>query len=352
MDIAGGSLSVEEARGEFAPRVAYLNTASYGLPPRAAHEAVLAAERDRAAGLMSPVGVEATVPVARAAFARLTGVPVEWVSVGPQASYFVGLVAASLPSGARVVVADGDFASLVHPFLARDGLQVRSVPLDRVADEVSGGADLVAVSVVQSADGRIAPLAEVTAAARSAGARVLLDATQACGWLPVDASTADFVVCGGYKWLMGPRGTAFFTVAPDALADVWPVAAGWFASEDPWASLYAGQLRLAPDARRLDLSPAWPSWAGQAAALELLERVGADAVLRHDVALANRFRAGLGLPPDDSAIVSLRVPDGTAARLAEHGVVVAERAGRLRASFHLSTSEDDVDRALSLLTTP
>ena len=64
--------------------------------------------------------------------------------------------------------------------------------------------------------------------------------------------------------------------------------------------------------------------------------------------LANRFRAGLGLPPGDSAIVSTDIPDAEA-RLAAAGVRAAVRDGRLRASLHLYTVEADVDRAVEAL---
>ena len=116
-----------------------------------------------------------------------------------------------------------------------------------------------------------------------------------------------------------------------------------------WDSIYGLPLRLAADARRLDLSPSWASWVGQAPALELLVEIGVPAIHAHDLAMANRFRVGLGLPAGDSAIVSVEVPDGTAERFAKQGVAAAIRAGRLRCAFHLYTTEEDVDRALSLL---
>ncbi|WP_372510168.1 hypothetical protein [Actinomadura madurae] len=65
--------------------------------------------------------------------------------------------------------------------------------------------------------------------------------------------------------------------------------------------------------------------------------------------LARRFRAGLGLPPGDSAIVPVPVPDGTADMLRRNGVVATVRAGRLRCAFHLTTTEADVDKAVGLL---
>ncbi|GAA4144035.1 aminotransferase class V-fold PLP-dependent enzyme [Actinomadura keratinilytica] len=342
-------IGIQRARREFAPKVTYLNTAAYGLPPRAAHEAMLAAERDRADGLLTTGRMDQVVARARGAFARLMGVPAEQVAIGPQVSYFVGLVASWLPDGATVLVAEEDFTSLLFPFAARPGLRVRPVPLESIAEAVDGTVDLVAVSAVQSADGRLAPVEDLIGAARAHGARVLLDATQAAGWLPLPADRVDLLVAGGYKWLLGPRGTCFLTGDPQVLAQLPAVAAGWYAGAQVWESLYGLPLRLADDARRLDLSPAWPCWAGHAPALELLERVGVDAVHRHNLALADRFRAGLGLEPGDSAIVSVPVAEGTAELLGEHGVVASVRAGRLRCSFHLYTTEADVDRALELL---
>jgi selenocysteine lyase/cysteine desulfurase len=347
---SSGALSIDDARREFGAGVAYLDTASYGLPPRAAHEAMLAAERDRAAGLLTARAMDEAVTRSRAAFARLLGVAAEHVACGPQVSYFTGLVAASLPAGATVLTAEGDFTSLLWPFAARPGLTVRSVPLEEIPDALgTGGVDLVAVSAVQSGDGRIAPMDALIAAARAHGARILLDATQAAGWLPLPARQVDWLVCGGYKWLLGPRGTCFLTGTPEALDALPPIGAGWYAGADIWDSVYGLPLRLAPDARRLDLSPAWQCWAGHAPALELLGRVGVPAIHDHNTALARRFRAALGLPPGDSAIVPVPVPAGTAETLRAGGVVASVRAGRLRCAFHLTTTEADVDKAAGLL---
>lgn len=71
-------------------------------------------------------------------------------------------------------------------------------------------------------------------------------------------------------------------------------------------------------------------------------------VYQHDVALANRFRAGLGMAPSNCALVSV-ARDGAAERLERAGIVAALRGGRLRASWHLYNSETDVDAALDAL---
>lgn len=338
-----------EARRLFSPETVYLNTATYGLPPRTAHEAFLHAADEWRHGRTGFWGWDESVGAARASFARMLGVAAEDVATGSQSSAFAGLVALSLARGGRVVSAEEDFTSVLWPFLARAEVEVDLVPLERVAEAIDSGTALVAVSAVQSVDGRLADLDAIVAAAAHHGARTYLDATQAAGWLPLDAGRFDYVAASGYKWLMNPRGTAFFVVRPDAGEQLQPHLAGWYAGDDPHETNYGAPLRLAGGARRFDVSPAWLSWVGAAPALALLEDVGIDAVHDHDVGLANRFRAGLGLPPGDSAIVALELDAAANERLRAAGVMFTERSRLTRFSFHLSTSEHDVDRALDTI---
>lgn len=79
-------------------------------------------------------------------------------------------------------------------------------------------------------------------------------------------------------------------------------------------------MRLASGARRLDLSPAWFSWVGTTPPLDVVERIGVDAIHNHNLALANRFRAGIGLGPSNSALL-------------QHArTIAAVRGGRVRTS--------------------
>jgi selenocysteine lyase/cysteine desulfurase len=337
------------AADQFDVTPGYLNTASVGIPPRDAREAFAAATADWAAGRVQPPEYDPFVDEARAVFARLLGVGAESVAVGPQLSVFTGMVAASLEPGDEVLVYERDFASVLYPLLVRAAGKVRSVArLQDLAGAIDENTSLVAFSAVQSADGQVADLDAIAAAAEAHGARTYVDATQAIGWLPFDASRFDFVAASAYKWLLAPRGTAFMTVRPERLAGIPPIAAGWYAAEDRWGSLYGTSLHLAEDARRLDVSPAWLCWVATLPALRVLERIGIDAIHAHDLALANRFRAGLGLEPSNSAIVAATVP-GTDGRLAAAGITAATRAGAIRVSFHLYNTAADVDLALDAL---
>lgn len=343
-------MQLEQARSLFAPEPGWLNTASYGLPPRPAWEALQAALTDWRAGRTSwePWG-EATER-SRQSFARLVSADPADVTVGSTVSGLFSLVATAVPDGAEVVAPEHDFTSALFPWrvLEHRGVRTRSVPLADLADAIGPTTAAVAFSLVQSADGALAALDDVLGAAAEHGALTFVDATQAVGWLPVDATRIDALACAAYKWLLAPRGSAFLVTKPALREAMQPLQAGWYAGADVHASYYGPQMELATDARRFDTSPAWFSWVGTAPALELLEQVGVEAVRAHDVGLANRFRTGLGLTPGDSAIVALDVPDA-AQRLAAAGVRAAVRAGRLRASFHLYTDDADVDRAVEAL---
>lgn len=328
----------------------FLDTASVGVPPSSTVAAMQHALAGWAAGNARPQDYDAAVAASRAAFARLVGVVPEWVCVGSQVSVLAGFVAASLPSGARVVGAEGDFTSILFPFLAQAdrGVTVDLVPLERVADAVDARTTLVTVSAVQSASGELADLDAIATAAAAHGAQTFVDASQSCGWLPLAADRFDYLACAAYKWLLSPRGTAFMAIRPERLDAIRPHAAGWYAGDDVWSSIYGGPLRLASDARRLDVSPAWLNWVGTATSLATIEQLGVDAIQLHDVRLANRLRAGLGLRSGRSAIVRLEEL-GAADRLLTAGLRVSRRAGAARVSFHVYNTDADVDRALEAL---
>ncbi|WP_150308605.1 aminotransferase class V-fold PLP-dependent enzyme [Planctomonas psychrotolerans] len=336
---------------EFESDVVYLNTASLGLPPRRTVDAVRSALDDWRRGISNPVDFDAPLAAARADYGSLVGMPPESIAVGSQVSVFAGLVAANLPDGSEVLTAEGDFTSILFPFhaQARRGVVVREVPLEDIADAVTPATTVVSVSSVQSSNGRMVDLDALEAACAVTGTRVLLDTTQSTGWLPIDAGRFAYTVGGGYKWLLSPRGTAFFTVQDSLLDDLIPHNANWYAGEHPWSSIYGTPLRLAADARRLDVSPAWHSWVGAAPSMAMLQTVGTDRLHRHAVGLSDRFCAAVGIPATGSAIVSLGVADTAVPAILEARISAAMRAGRLRLAFHVSTSEEDVDIAAETL---
>ncbi len=337
--------------GEFEPDGIYLNSATMGLPPRASTGAVRGALNEWRRGVAHAPDYDEVIDRSRAAYGRLVGVASGSVAVGHQVSPMVSLVAAAVPEGATVLVPTGEFTSVTFPFAAQGarGVRVREAPLAEIADHVDGDTALVALSAVQSSDGSLAPLESVARAADRHGADVLVDLTQAAGWLVVDAGRFAYTVCAAYKWLLSPRGTAFLTVREDRVEALVPTSAGWYAGEDRWSSIYGLPLRLASGARRFDVSPGWHAWVGTEASLSFLEGVGAQSLQDHALGLEEVFSRAAGLSTAGRAIRSLTADRSVPGLLAGRGVVAAERAGRLRLSFHVNNTEDEVDEVGRML---
>jgi selenocysteine lyase/cysteine desulfurase len=343
------SASFRRLRAAFDPVPGYLNAATLGLPPRPTVLALQEELRRWQSGTADAAGFDALVTSGRASFARLVGVGAESVAVGSQVSALLAPVACSVPDGAEVLVPDGDFTSVMFPFMvhADRGVRVRHVPLEVLADQIGPSTHLVAFSLAQSADGRLADSGAIVEAAARHGALTVCDTTQAAGWLPIRAGAFDVTVCAGYKWLCCPRGVAFATLRRSVIEAMRPIAAGWYAGESIWDSIYGPAMHLAADARRFDVSPAWLAWAGAAPALELFAGAEAADLHAHGVGLAARVREEVGSPQTGSPVVSLADPDGALYQaLLAAGCTMARRAGRVRLAFHVWNDEADVDLVL------
>lgn len=336
---------------EFTPTGTHLATASMGLPPRATTAALDRVLDLWARGEVTAATFDVEVEAAREVYARLVGVTADRVAIGHQVSPLVGMIAASLPAGAEVVVPALDYGSLSAPFAAQAGrgIGLREVPLDRLAESVTPGTHLVAFSLVQSRDGRIVDAGAVARAAAEVGARTLVDTTQAVGWYPVDADRFDWTVCSAYKWLLSPRGTAFLTARPERWDEVVPLAAGPFAGEPDHREFYGADVPRAATARRFDVSPAWQAWVGTRASLEFVDRIGVPALHAHAVACERAFAGAAGLEPTGSAIVAVEASDNVAALLESERISTTTRAGRLRLAFHADVTVAEARRVGALL---
>ncbi|MEI8410807.1 MULTISPECIES: aminotransferase class V-fold PLP-dependent enzyme [unclassified Kribbella] len=328
----------------------WLNTASYGLPPRPAWEALQAALADWRVGATSWEPWDESTTRSRESFARLVGADAADVFVGSTVSAALAPIATALPDGAKVLTDDVEFTSNVFPWKVHEdrGVEVVAVPGDELIAAIRPGIDLVAVSAVQSSTGVVLDLPAVIAASKEIGTLLVIDASQALGWLPLTVDGIDALVVHTYKWFMSPRGATLGYLSPRLQELCRPSAAGWYAGRAVHDSYYGSRMDLAEGARRFDQSPAWFCFVGAAPALELVEQIGVETINRHNLDLANEFRAGLGLPPSNSAIVSTSLP-GAQEAFASAGIRAAVRDGKLRASFHIYTTPADVHQALTAL---
>lgn len=349
-------MTTPEIRALFspAPGTVYLDAATYGLPPQPTVDALTTALARWQSGEAHWVEEwDREGDRCRELFATLLGADPATIALVPTVSAGVGLVAASLPEGARVVVPDDEFTSVLFPLLVaaeRRNVTVKRVPFEALADAIEPGDDLIAFSLIRSQDGGGADLDAICARAREHGVRVLVDTTHATPFVDIDAhlGAIDYAICHGYKHLLCPRGASFFYVRADRWNDLAPWLSNWRSAVPLFERSYGGGLTLPPDASRFDVSLAWHSWAGARPSLELLVEWKRDGVLDSVRDLARMLAAGLGLPEPAGTLVCMTAPDAESAELtlAEAGIRCAARGGNLRFSPHVVNNSADIDQAV------
>lgn len=355
--LAAGS---DELLGLFDPADCrlYVDTASYGRPPRAtvaALEKALAEWRTASADWMvdwDPAGDDC-----RLLIAELLHVPADEIALLPAVSAGAATLAAALGPDDEVVIPDDEFNSLLLPFLVAErhtGTRVRRVPFTGLADAVTESTTVVATSHVRSNGGGMQDLDAVSEAGHAHGALVVVDATHSAGIVPleIERRALDVVYVAAYKHLLCPRGVAFMRLARAHWDRPQPFAASWRSTAAPYAGYYgAGLEDLAPGAARFDISLAWHPWVGARESLRFLLRVPEDERHSWPVELASELAESLGVAATGSSVLGVPVADGNRAReaLQSAGIVASMPLGQVRASFHVYNRPEDVDEVVSAL---
>ncbi|SDB66975.1 aminotransferase class V-fold PLP-dependent enzyme [Belnapia rosea] len=269
--------------------------------------------------------------------------------------------------GDNMVVDPDEYPSLVapvalqrHPHIAIR--HARANDAEALAAVVTERTRMIAVSHVSYLTGERYDLAALRRVADRVGALLVVDHTQAAGYLPIDPRIADFAFAATYKWLLGMTGTAVAYWNRARQPDWAPSTAGWHSIDDTGRPDYAAGLRLVPDAMRFARgNPAHGAVYVLAEALDYLGRHPPGAVLAHvqglTAALHDRLRAE-GIPSTTprepsrhGASVCIACPGAAALTeaLVQRGVWAWNGRGRIRFSFHGYNSLADVDRIMAAL---
>jgi cysteine desulfurase/selenocysteine lyase len=364
----------------------YLNLAAQSPMPKVSIRAVQAALEAKKYPHRNPDSTFFEVPNRiRASIARLIGGKPEEIALTSGASTGVAAVAYGLTwkPGDEVITAKGEFPlqyTAWKPMEEREGVKLKIVsPRERfiTADDliaaITPRTRVVSVSMVGYDDGSLLDARRVADACHKQGALLLLDVSQCCGALPMDVNQlgADFMVCAGYKWLLGPFGTGFFWAKSERLGSVRPGPFYWMAAmgSDNFAAMNFDAPKPAPNAKRWDAPESASCFNFNLVAMD----VSVDFVVRRGpelVAAHNRKLIELlfeRLPKDRYVLASptdaaRRGPYGCftarsrekTAEIYEHlrkeNVVVSLREGNIRVSPHLYNTERDIDRLISVVT--
>ena len=369
-------LPCQRALFDIPAEVAYFNCASMGPLLLGARTAAEQALRRRA----QPWSITARdwftdSETRRGLFARLLGADAEGIALVPATSYGLAVAASNLRSapGQSVLLIAEDFPSGVYTWRRHcegSGARLRTVarePGQNWTEAVLAALDqataIVAVPNVHWTDGALLDLVRIGAEARRRGARLVVDASQSAGALPLDVEAVrpDFLVTVGYKWLLGPFGQGYLYVAPEHRQGR-PLEENWLLRQDSedFSRLVDYREGYQPGARRYDMGQrsAFETTAMAIAALRQLLDWGVERIAASLAQTTGRIerelgRLGLRVSSDPRGshmlgiVLEPAVRQRAAARLAGLGVYVGMRGDALRISPHLYTSEEDIARLVA-----
>jgi kynureninase len=215
------------------------------------------------------------------------------------------------------------------------------------------GAETAAVVVmhVHSNSGAVAPVAEVAALAKAAGALSIADVAQSTGILPVSipAWGVDAVIGSCVKWLCGGPGAGWLWASTGLTARAKPIDIGWFSHENPF-EFDIRDFRHAPDARRFwGGTPSVAPYALATGAIATIAEIGVDSVLAANRRLIARVAEKAGdrwFEPDRTGFggtLCIAAGPDVEAALRAAGCRLDRRGEVLRLSFHVYNHDAEAD---------
>lgn len=255
------------------PGIAYLNHGAFGATPR---DVMAAAEawRQRLEAEPTRFMESESAPAlrqSRSEMADFVGAGLDDLVLVENATTGCNAVLRSLPlkPGAEILVVDHGYPAvlkLLRHIAAWTGATLIEVVLpfpfeapeaivDAVVARLTERTRLVVLDLITSQSATILPVTLIAAAAKAAGARVLIDAAHAPGHIELDVPGlgADWVTGNAHKWLFAPKGSAFLWAAPAAQDGLHPTVIShgygqgfveefaWIGTRDPcnWLALPA-----------------------------------------------------------------------------------------------------------------
>lgn len=307
----------------------------------------------------------------RVRLAKLVGCSAENLAWSTSVSELVSHVANGLDwrAGDEVLLLRGEYPSMVLPWMVaseRYGFHVRFGELadfadpDRFRKLLTARTRYAGCSHVLFDSGRRMPTAALGDAARANGTLYLADVSQAFGGMRVNDLLAhvDILVGVGYKWLCGPYQSAWGYFSERALRDVHRTHASWLNSPNsqPTGRMLDYTTACLPGARKFDAgqTPAFMSMAYLRGTFETLTDLAA--IEKHNAELVAHFLENTKLKPVAprdavSNIVCVELSDATEVqeKLARANIDASVREGRLRLSFHMFNTRQQVDQLLNAL---
>ncbi len=363
-------LSERERLREFpiTGRLCYLNSAGTGIVPQSALEEMRNfLRRYEGEGIRHIPKTFEVLSQLRELLGRLLGANPKRLALTFNTSHGLCIAAFGLPLAEDdvVVVGADEFPANFYPWQMQRRRGARVVVAKEPKPEALSvdGAKVIAISWVRYFDGLRYDLSRCAEIAHKRRAILCVDGIQGAGALEInfEASGVDVFAAGGQKWMLSPYGTGVLYVREGV--ELEPTFSGWLARfyDGDFSSLRQYDRPLPDNCSAFELGtlPYHNLWAMRRST-ELLLQLGPAAVEEYVVGLAQSFARmleeqgfRLAVPAREvrSGIVAAVVPKPEEAyqRLAQRGIICAQREGLLRFSFHIYNTPADAERAAKAL---
>jgi kynureninase len=241
---------------------------------------------------------------------------------------------------------------------SRDGLHV---PTEEFLRAIDRNTLLVPISQVLFRSATIVDARAIIERAHRMGAHVVLDLFQAAGTVPVDVRSlgVDFATGGVLKWLCGGPGVGYLYTRHDLRKRLKPAITGWMAHQRPFSFEVGPVERTSDSYRFLNGTPHIPALYACQPGLEILGKVGIDAIRAKSMrqtarlvegALARGWRINTPTDPAERAgTVSVECPHAqevTKELLAREIMVDYRPKAGVRLSPHFYNRDEEIDFAL------
>lgn len=203
-----------------------------------------------------------------------------------------------LRPGDHAITSSMEHNSVVRPLKAMEktGVECSKVRCSSEGvldpDDVRAGirprTKLIAITHASNVTGSINQIREIGVIARGRGVRLLVDAAQSAGVLPIDviADRIDMLACPGHKGLFGLQGTGFLYIAPGI--DLEPLKEGGTGGNSEMDTM-PETLPERFEAGTMNT----PGIGGLGEGVEFILNEGIDKIRRHEANLTERLIKGL-----------------------------------------------------------
>ena len=288
-----------------------------------------------------------------------------------------------LKSGDEILVSEIEHHANLIPWqqlAKRTGAKLRwfevtpegRLDLSKVSELINKKTKIVAITHQSNVLGSITPLSKITAAAKSVGAIVVLDACQSVPHFEVNVKKldVDFIAFSGHK-MLGPTGIGVLWGRQSLLEEMPPFLFGGSMID----SVTMEQATWAELPRKFEAGvPNMAQAVGLSAAVDYIKKIGISNIHEHENQLTKALLAGLAhmqgikvIGPTDlterGGVVSFTVdgihPHDVGQVLDQYGIAVRTGhhcawplmrklnvVGTTRASFHLYNTISDVEKLL------